>query len=178
MAMNVGMLSSYDQAKQITIEYVTKDQDPKKPSLKTSLISSAVAGVTCAVGSLPFDVIKSRVMFQKKDPVTGEYPYKGVLDCIRKTYRNEGFLAFWKGLPAYYVRSAPHAMVILMSVEQITKLYRKAFGLDGGDNFMTVLRYSTHAVFQNYQGDGDEDEDDDDFSAEAFDENEKRKKRD
>mgnify|MGYP000942011037 CR=1 FL=1 len=39
----------------------------------------------------------------------------------------EGPLAFWTGFGAYYGRTAPHAMIILLSLEQINKLYASAF---------------------------------------------------
>ena len=42
---------------------------------------------------------------------------------------NEGFLAFWTGFGAYYMRTAPHAMIILLSITPITEAYRKAVGL-------------------------------------------------
>jgi len=164
MAMNVGMMSSYDQAKQVVIDYWTHDPNPKKPSTKTSLISSAIAGFTCAVGSLPFDVIKSRLMFQKKDPVTGLMPYKGVVDCAVKTYTREGITAFFKGLPAYYFRCAPHAMVILISIEQITKGYRFVFGLDDGDHdVVTAMRFHSSAAFRPHNDNDEQDFDDEDF---------------
>jgi len=158
MAMNAGMMSSYDQAKQLVIQFWTKDSNPKKPSLKTSLASSAIAGLTCAVASLPFDVLKSRLMFQHRDPVTGQLPYRGLLDCAVKTFRSEGFLAFYKGLPAYYARCAPHAMVILLSVEQITKGYRALFGLDEGTHdLVTALRFNSSTAFQSSSDDADGD---------------------
>ena len=166
MAMNVGMMSSYDQAKQMIIDYWTHDPNPKKPSLKTSVASSAVAGLTCAVGSLPFDVIKSRLMFQKKDPVTGKMPFSGVIDCAVKTFQKEGPFAFFRGLPAYYLRCAPHAMVILLSVEQITKAYRFVFGLDqGSSDVVTALRFHSSASFRNHNDNDEQDFDDEDFRA-------------
>jgi solute carrier family 25 oxoglutarate transporter 11 len=164
MAMNVGMMSSYDQTKQFVVKHWTHDVDPKKPSLKTSLASSAIAGVTCAVGSLPFDVIKSRLMFQTKDPQTGKMPYSGVVDCAIKTFQREGPFAFFRGLPAYYVRCAPHAMVILLSIEQITKGYRMLFGLDhGGSDVVTALRFHSSQAFQSQNDNDEQDFDDEDF---------------
>ena len=61
------------------------------------------------------------------DPVTGELPYKGFLDCIKKIYVNEGFLRFWKGYWAFYSRSAPHGMITLMTKEFFTAGYNKLF---------------------------------------------------
>jgi hypothetical protein len=115
MSMNVGMLACYDQAKDVIIEYVTKDPDVKKPSLATNILSSAVAGFTSAFFSLPFDMLKSRLQDMKPD-AQGKMPYTGLMDCAGTILRKEGILAFWTGFPAYYGRCAPHAMIILVTI--------------------------------------------------------------
>lgn len=97
------------------------------PSLPTRLGASATAGFTAALFSLPFDLIKSRLMAMKPDPLTGEMPYKGIVDCTVKIAQKEGPLGFFNGFSAYYGRCAPHAMIILLSIESITAAYRKSF---------------------------------------------------
>ncbi len=52
--------------------------------------------------------------------------YKGVLDAATKVLRQEGIFAFWTGFGAYYMRTAPHAMIILLTQEPIARLYKKA----------------------------------------------------
>lgn len=42
-------------------------------------------------------------------------------------FRKEGPLAFWTGFGAYYGRCAPHAMVILLTVDEYTKMYASFF---------------------------------------------------
>mmetsp|Transcript_17291 Transcript_17291/g.23819 ORF Transcript_17291/g.23819 Transcript_17291/m.23819 type:complete len:311 (-) Transcript_17291:408-1340(-) len=128
MSMNVGMLACYDQAKEI-VASLLGDPMTDGPSLPTKLGSSAVAGFTAALFSLPFDLIKSRLMAQKPHPETGIMPYKGVVDCGIKIFKAEGPLGFFGGFSAYYGRCAPHAMIILLSIESITQGYRKTFGL-------------------------------------------------
>ena len=97
------------------------------PSLATRLGASAAAGFTAALFSLPFDLIKSRLMAQKPDPITKEMPYKGVMDCALQILKKEGMLGFFGGFTAYYGRCAPHAMIILLSIESITGMYKNAF---------------------------------------------------
>lgn len=126
MSMNVGMLACYDQAKDVIIEYVTKDPDVKKPSLATNILSSAVAGFTSAFFSLPFDMLKSRLQDMKPD-AQGKMPYTGLMDCAGTILRKEGILAFWTGFPAYYGRCAPHAMIILVTISEINKVYSSLF---------------------------------------------------
>lgn len=127
MSMNVGMLACYDQAKELVANILNDPVTDGSPQLTTKLGSSAIAGFTAAAFSLPFDLMKSRLMAQKPDPITGELPYKSLFDCGVKIFRNEGPLGFWGGFTAYYGRCAPHAMIILISIESITELYRKRF---------------------------------------------------
>jgi len=65
----------------------------------------------------------------KKDPKTGKVPYKGVVDCATQIMRREGVGAFWTGFLAYYGRCAPHAMIILLSIESISGFYSSIFKL-------------------------------------------------
>ncbi|CAB9522712.1 Putative mitochondrial 2-oxoglutarate/malate carrier protein [Seminavis robusta] len=126
MSMNVGMMACYDQAKE-TVAALLQDPMTDGPSLPTRLGASATAGFTAALFSLPFDLVKSRLMAQKPNPITGEMPYKGILDCAMQIAKKEGPKGFFSGFSAYYARCAPHAMIILLSIESITNAYRKTF---------------------------------------------------
>jgi len=121
VAMNVGMMATYDQAKTA----ITKLNGT---GFSTSLMASATAGLACVVTSLPFDMIKTRLQNMKPD-AAGVLPYRNVLDCARKIAAQEGVLSFWSGFGAYYGRTAPHAMIILISMEQLNKAYKAAFDL-------------------------------------------------
>jgi hypothetical protein len=56
----------------------------------------------------------------------GKYPYTGVVDCITKTLQREGVLKLWVGLPTFYVRVAPHAMITLLVQDYLTDIITKA----------------------------------------------------
>ncbi len=90
----------------------------------TTLSSSALAASCAAVTSLPFDMMKTRLQNMKPD-AAGVMPYRGVLDCAAKIVAQEGVLTFWRGLSAYYARTAPHAMIILVSLEKFNALYKE-----------------------------------------------------
>ena len=121
IGMNTGLLASYDQGK----EFLTK-HFPDHHYL-CSFGASGISGFICSFTALPFDLVKVRIMNMHPDPVTGELPYKGFIDCIKKIYVNEGFLRFWKGYWAFYSRSAPHGMITLMTKEFFTAGYNKLF---------------------------------------------------
>ena len=122
VAMNVGMMASYDQAKQ-AIAKVNGE------GTVTNLCASAVSGLTASVCSLPFDMMKTRLQNMKPDPATGAVPYKNVADCAVKIATTEGVLTFWRGFSAYYARTAPHAMIILIVMEQFNAAWKKTFNL-------------------------------------------------
>lgn len=60
-------------------------------------VSSAIAGFVAAVVGSPVDVIKTRIMNANK--LTGE-SYNGIVDCVVKTWKENGILAFYKGFNA------------------------------------------------------------------------------
>ncbi|KAG5179460.1 oxoglutarate/malate translocator [Tribonema minus] len=128
MSMNVGMMACYDQAKTVMARLLGDAPDARAPSLPVKLSSSAIAGFTAAAFSLPFDMLKSRLQDQRPD-ASGKLRYAGLLDCAASVARKEGVLAFWTGFGAYYGRCAPHAMLILLSIEQVTQTYRRVLGL-------------------------------------------------
>lgn len=46
--------------------------------------------------------------------VNGVLPYKGFVDCFGKSIANEGVKGLWTGLPTFYSRMAPHAMITVL----------------------------------------------------------------
>jgi len=111
MAMNLGMMASYDQYKELSERWIFGE------GTKTSKVfSSACAGMTATVVVLPIDMIKTRLQKMKKGP-DGINPYKGFVDCAIKVATKEGPLAFWKGFSAFLLRVGPHCVIALLSIE-------------------------------------------------------------
>jgi len=54
--------------------------------------------------------------------------YRGVVQAFFKILKTEGILSFWTGFGAYYMRTAPHSMIILMSQHPIKNMYKQATG--------------------------------------------------
>ncbi len=46
-----------------------------------------------------------------------------MLDCFRKTYANEGALAFYKGFLPNFARLGSWNVVMFLSLEKVRKLY-------------------------------------------------------
>jgi solute carrier family 25 oxoglutarate transporter 11 len=112
MAINVGMLASYDQTIDIIKKYTKND---------FAILTTAklVSGFFSVAFSLPFDFLKTRLQKQKK--VNGQLPYKGLMDCAIKVARNEGIGRFYAGFWTYYIRIAPHVMITWWALEKLKK---------------------------------------------------------
>ena len=110
MALNLGMLATFDQAKEHFATVLGG------PGVAASLSASALSGFGAAFMSLPFDFIKTRIQKMRPD-AHGNLPYKGSLDCAMKVMKAEGPLAFYAGFPTYFTRIAPHAMLVLLLVD-------------------------------------------------------------
>lgn len=60
------------------------------------------------IGSLvvtPMDVVKTRLQVIRNGQ--GEAVYSGIVDCVQKTYTNEGIMAFCKGAVPRMIVIAP-----------------------------------------------------------------------
>ncbi|XRB24230.1 mitochondrial oxoglutarate transporter [Pseudoscourfieldia marina] len=117
MALNMGMLASNEQAKEILVANGVT-------GMNATLGASALAGFVASAFSLPFDYVKTQLQKQKPD-ANGKLPYAGTLDCAMKTFAEGGPLKFYTGFPTYYVRIAPHAMFTLIFQDALTKFVKK-----------------------------------------------------
>ncbi|KRT80539.1 mitochondrial carrier protein, partial [Oryctes borbonicus] len=67
-------------------------------NISNHFISSLSAGLAGAVASTPIDVVRTRLMNQRKIKLSeggiGMRMYNGTLDCFIQTFRNEGFWGF------------------------------------------------------------------------------------
>lgn len=118
MALNFGMLGFNTKAKD-----VLADLGCAKGGSVQVFGASAIAGFFASFFSLPFDYVKTQVQKMKPDPVTGELPFKGPIDCALQQVKLGGPLRLWSGFPTYYVRIAPHAMITLIMQDQVKKLW-------------------------------------------------------
>ena len=72
--------------------------------MSSDVLASCVSGALATVAMSPVDLVATRLCNNNSGVV-----YKGMLDCVAKTVRAEGFLGLYKGVTATYFRLAPHA---------------------------------------------------------------------
>lgn len=76
-------------------------------SVYNHFISSFLASLATAVASTPLDVIRTRLMNQRNYIITDRKSnnvYKGSLDCLIQTVKNEGIMALYKGFIPAWIR--------------------------------------------------------------------------
>ena len=109
-ALNIAMMVSYETTKENLQSRF--NMDPKL--MMTSVYASMVSACCTAFFSLPFDNMKTKIQKQKAGP-DGVLPYKNIGDCFAKSVAKEGVTGLWAGLPTYYFRVGPHAVIVLLT---------------------------------------------------------------
>ncbi|XP_039293264.1 mitochondrial 2-oxodicarboxylate carrier isoform X2 [Nilaparvata lugens] len=88
------------------------------------ILSGGSAGFVEVCIMHPLDVVKTRLQVQSAPAkVNDPNHYKGVFDCMAKMYRNEGYLAFYKGILPPIVAETPKRALKFVTFEQYKKLF-------------------------------------------------------
>ncbi|XP_040917455.1 mitochondrial 2-oxodicarboxylate carrier [Toxotes jaculatrix] len=77
-----------------------------------------VSGTISSCVNIPFDVAKSRI--QGPQPVPGEIKYRTCFQTMALVYREEGYLALYKGLVPKIMRLGPGGAVMLLVYEYVS----------------------------------------------------------
>ena len=117
MALNLGMLGPYDQAKE-TLQSIFGN------FRGIGICSSCIAAFLACVFSLPFDNVKTKYQRMIKG-ADGLYPYKNFADCFGKSLKNEGFFGLYVGFPTFVGRIAPHVVITLLSIDFLNSRFNK-----------------------------------------------------
>lgn len=87
-------------------------------SIPAELLAGGLAGVLSWSINIPVDVVKTRL--QSDNPSSPKY--SGILDCARKSCREEGFRVLFRGLTATCVRAFPTNAVTLVVYSKCLRL--------------------------------------------------------
>lgn len=108
--INAAELATYDQYKQMFLQY-TRIPD----NMGLHFICAFLAGFSATCVGSPFDVVKTRMMNKA-------IHYTGFLDCVFKTLKAEGPMAFYNGFTANFMRIGTWNIVMFVTLEQVKKL--------------------------------------------------------
>lgn len=98
-------------------------KNEKLPGWKLFLLS-AFTKMIAALITHPYLVIKTRLQ-----AVNNVEKYKNLIDCIEKTYKNEGFAGFWKGLSTKLLHSVLTSALLFLIKDKTTLLSIKLWRL-------------------------------------------------
>lgn len=97
--------------------------------------ASTIAALVAAVVTSPFDVVKTRLMNQKKGGEAYASAFQSVVKVIlseivqensntAKIARTEGIGGFYKGFLPYFLRLGPQTILTFVFFEQFAKIFR------------------------------------------------------
>lgn len=112
--VNLGDLTAYDNAKNKLVEWGWLND-----GYILYFASSAVAGFVSAVLGTPADVIKTRMMNQPLNESGGGLYYRGSVDCLRQSIKNEGWMSLYKGFVPCWLRMAPWSLTFWLAYETL-----------------------------------------------------------
>lgn len=111
----------------VVYEYICRKFDTKKDvPLSTSvlLFAGGIAGQLSWLSTYPADVVKSRI----QNDVANEY--SSAMDCVRKSYAQEGYRCFFRGLNATLIRAFPMNGATFATVAWIFRMADKQQPVD------------------------------------------------
>jgi solute carrier family 25 protein 43 len=88
-----------------------------------ALIAGSIGGISATVATYPTDMVKTRLTVAHADKEKAKY--KGMIDCFRVIMREEGFMAFYKGMSTSVIGVIPFAGGTFMAYEVLDKAWGK-----------------------------------------------------
>ncbi|CAK5268827.1 unnamed protein product [Mycena citricolor] len=82
----------------------------------------SAAGIVSKIFEHPFDLTKVRLQSQVLEK---EARFNGPWDCLSKTWRNEGFLGLYRGLPAPIVGAMAENASLFLSYREFQNLIKR-----------------------------------------------------
>ena len=110
-----AQLPAYDYAKSFFVRNKLLTVD----STCNHLISSIIAGFCACMVSSPCDVVRTRMMDQRKFKTEGVHVYKTAVECFVSTIRNEGPVALWRGFVPAFMRMGPWNIIFFLVYEKL-----------------------------------------------------------
>jgi solute carrier family 25 protein 43 len=102
-----------------------------------ALVAGSLAGIAATVTTYPTDMVKTRLTVAHADKRKSKY--NGMIDCFRVVYREEGILAFYKGMSTSIIGVIPFAGGTFMAYEFLDRVwreYKKGKPLNPLENFI------------------------------------------
>jgi solute carrier family 25 carnitine/acylcarnitine transporter 20/29 len=99
-------------------------------------LSGSAGGVALVVVGYPFDTLKVRLQ-------TSDGRFNGMMDCVRQTIKNEGFVGFYKGVSSPLIGVTGVNAVCFFSYNQSLLIYQRLF-MNGNEIDRTQYQLSPY----------------------------------
>jgi len=105
------------------LKVVMADPNTGRLSPMNAMISGSLGGISATIVTYPTDMMKTRLTVAHADPTKAKY--HGMVDCFRVILREEGPMAFYKGLSTSVIGVIPFAGGTFMAYEILDGLWGK-----------------------------------------------------
>jgi hypothetical protein len=120
----------YENMKKL-FESFRRDEDKAKQPAFVSALLGGGSKIIASTATYPYQVIKSRLQ-QRDQLIQGESSsilspkYSGTWDCIRKVWRSDGIIGFFRGVVPNALKVAPSSALTFLVYEETMHLLKKA----------------------------------------------------
>lgn len=108
-------LATYESLKASSRQWLPGNQEPGPLIQLCCGMISGTVGATCVY---PLQVVRTRLQAQHR---SSAFHYKGMVDAFQRIWREEGFLAFYKGLFPSLLKVVPAASITYITYEKMKK---------------------------------------------------------
>jgi solute carrier family 25 oxoglutarate transporter 11 len=120
IAINCSQLTTFEEVKERTRKWRGVEHD----DIFSRVAAASASGLACSITALPFDNLKVKFQKMQQNP-DGSWPYKTLLDCLRKTLQREGMFGFWSGFPTFFFYVTPSTLIALLTQDYIHVFFSK-----------------------------------------------------
>lgn len=111
---------------------MSSDSNAKPLPFIYQFISGAVAGISELTVMYPLDVVKTRFQLEVTTPTAAAVGkqverYNGVIDCLKKIVKKEGFSRLYRGISSPMLMEAPKRATKFACNDQYQKIFKNLF---------------------------------------------------